>query len=174
MGYTPTSYAFRVVIRGKRELVYDPTAPFGDPSLIRGGVDMLEHLVDMCESGQIHFIEATPERIALARRNPLAVFPGLPVDPRTFQQWGRLPRNDLGRARARPVTNPQGLPLTRRLVGAITPKLVLDELDDQEVIESDVRSEDEVVEELESDPIEDWSDEEREADDAESVISVEV
>ena len=179
MGYTPTRYASAVVARGHGELKHWPgpgagDIPFGDPSAIPGGIPVLEHLVDLCERGIIHFAAADAEHINLARRNPLAVLPGKPVKPRKFQQWGRFPRNDLGRARARPVTNPFGLPLKKRwLVGAITPKLILDEADEE--WEDEVLSEIEEWEDVdalpESDPIEEWSEVEGETVDDDDEIS---
>lgn len=172
MSYTPVGYTNAVVLHGKGEIAGwpgDKGIPFGDPSAILGGVPIIEYLVDLCKRGVIRFVPVSAERIALAKRDPFAVLPAEPVEPRKFQQWGRLPRNDLGKARARPKTNPLGLPLTKKwqTIGAITPKLVLDELDVAEEVESDIDTDVETeVEEgagessgdvpPESDPIEQW------------------
>ena len=162
MGYSIVGYANTVVRKGKAELVNWPRnrgIPFGEPGLIPGGAAVLGPLVNACKRGEIHFVAASPERIELARRCKPAVLPSTPTVRKFSQEFGRFPRNDLGRARARPVKNPLNKPLKKQwqTTGAITRKLLLDEpIDEDDEIVSDWEMDSEVEEPPESDPIEEW------------------
>ncbi|KAI0745703.1 hypothetical protein C8Q76DRAFT_688707 [Earliella scabrosa] len=131
--WTAVGYAHGVVGRGHLMFVGWPTwadIPFGDPSSIPGGVPILQYLLDLWESGVLRFEEADADFIDLAKRNPKAVLPGRPIDLPAPRCWGPYPRDDLGLARARPVTNPEGRPLRKNwLVGALTPKVIDDEFE---------------------------------------------
>lgn len=128
MWWVGVHYARGVVIRGGCKLVGWPTKagiPFGNLSDIPGGQPIMQYLLDRWADGTIHFEKASESDIDLARRNPKAVLPGEPPklhDPRRCGPYGR---NDIGKSRYRPVTNPTGKPLRRPKNGAITPKLIL-------------------------------------------------
>ncbi len=138
MGWSVTGYACAVVVRGRLRIVGWPVwadIPFGDLSRIPGGEPVMEFLTALWDSGELRFEPADAAHIDLARRNPHEVLPGRPVKLPAPNCWGRYPRNDLKLARFRPKTNPLGLPLKKgRMVGAITPKLILDEVDEADEV----------------------------------------
>ncbi|TFK79478.1 hypothetical protein K466DRAFT_559891 [Polyporus arcularius HHB13444] len=144
MGWSVVGYAHAVVVRGRLRLVGWPVwadIPFGDLSAVPGGEPVMEFLTELWNRGELRFEDADAAHIDLARRRPLDVLPGHPVELPAPQCWGRYPRNDLKLARFRPKTNPLGLPLKKgRMVGAITPKLILDEIDDADEVSSDGES----------------------------------
>ncbi|KAI0684142.1 hypothetical protein C8T65DRAFT_748961 [Cerioporus squamosus] len=174
MGWSVIGYSRAVVVRGRLRLVGWPVwadIPFGDLSAIPGGEPVMEFLTELWNRGELRFEDADAAHIDLARRKPVDVLPGQPVELPAPRCWGPYPRNDLKLARFRPKTNPLGLPLKKgRMVGAITPKLIFDEVDSEEdevsseeedpIEDADVWPEDEVREESreDDDDIEDFED----------------
>ncbi|RPD70213.1 hypothetical protein L226DRAFT_493209, partial [Lentinus tigrinus ALCF2SS1-7] len=141
MGWSIVSYAHTVVIRSHLRIVGWPVwadIPFGDLSRVPGGEPVMEFLTGLWDRGELRFEDADAAHIDLARRRPLEVLPGRPVKLPAPHCWGPYPRNDLKLARFRPKTNPLGLPLKKgRMVGAITPKLILDEVDEEDEVRSE-------------------------------------
>ncbi|KAI0349182.1 hypothetical protein OH77DRAFT_1432293 [Trametes cingulata] len=142
MWWTAVHYAKGVVLRGRHKLIGWPTAagiPFANLSDIPGGQPIMQYLLDRWADGTIRFVPANDIDIDLARRNPKAILPGVPPVLPAPRHWGPYGRNDIGKARHRPVTNPKGWPLRRRKDGAISPKLILDsDMEDDEELSSDV------------------------------------
>ncbi len=141
MKWTPKGYAKGVVLRRRRKLSVWPVwadIPFANLSDIPGGEPIIEYLLNLWTTGMMRFVEATETDVDLAKRRYMDVCPGVPLKLPQPRCWGPFTRNDLGKARRRPVTNPMGLPLKRKRVGAITPKLVLDEIDETDEVLSEV------------------------------------
>lgn len=144
MKWTPRGYAKGVVYRRRRKLIGWPVwadIAFANLSDIPGGEPVIQFLFDLWNAGTLRFVDASEDDLDLAKRRPMDVCPGVPPELPAPQCWGPYPRDDRKRARARPVTNPHGLPLRRKKLGAITPKLILDEpVDEADEVESEFES----------------------------------
>ncbi|KAL1943689.1 hypothetical protein VTO73DRAFT_4134 [Trametes versicolor] len=141
MWWTDVHYANGVVLRGRHKLVGWPVEqgiPFGNLSDVPGGKPVMHYLLSLWVSGTLRFEEADENDIDLARRKPSAVLPGVPPELPAPRCWKRCGRNDMGKARYRPVKNPLRKPLRRRKDGAISPKIIwesdVDDDEDEEVV----------------------------------------
>ncbi|KAJ2993807.1 hypothetical protein NUW54_g7658 [Trametes sanguinea] len=172
MSWSPYRYSSRIVAgRGLtlKGWPNDPdhpegTVPFGDPSDIPGGQPVISRLLELWKSGELHFEDATPVQRQLAIRDPMAVLPGEPLKLPNHRSATSYGRNDMGKARAQPnVVDEDGEPVERRhkRLGAMSSKLVLDEVDAEDDVisdfEDDVGSSSVVAD---SDPIESFDDDE--------------
>ncbi|KAL1938584.1 hypothetical protein VTO73DRAFT_11399 [Trametes versicolor] len=140
MKWGPVHYALGVVFRGRFRLVGWPEGvPFGNLSDIPGGQPVLEQLLSLWLEGKMYFEAVDDEYRDLAKRNPKAVLPAPPPKRKAPRCFGPCGRNDIGKGRARPVTNPEGRPLRRRKDGPLTPKICFDsDVEDSDEIDSDV------------------------------------
>lgn len=142
MKWAPVHYALGVVYRGRYRLVGWPKkegVPFGNLSSIPGGEPVMEFLLSLWLDGTMYFAPADDDYRDLAKRNPKAVLPADPPPRKAPKCWGSCGRNDIGKGRARPVTNPEGKPLRRKKDGPKTPKICLDsDVEDSDEVESDV------------------------------------
>ncbi|OSC96196.1 hypothetical protein PYCCODRAFT_1441201 [Trametes coccinea BRFM310] len=167
MHWTPHGYA-RSIVFGRGQWLEgwpnDPDGeniPFGDLSSIPGGQPIISRLLDLWKMGKLYFRPATDEEKRLAWRNPEAVLPGRPVERPEPRSLGPYGRNDIGRPRSQPkIFDANGKPVGRRWkrLGAITPKLCLQDeiVDPEEELLSD--DETDLASAVGSDPIENWSD----------------
>ncbi|KAL7277757.1 hypothetical protein ACG7TL_008703 [Trametes sanguinea] len=172
MSWSPYRYSTRIVAGRGLTLVgwpNDPehpesTVPFGDPSSIPGGQPVISRLLDLWKSGELRFEHATPLQQQLAVRDPMSVLPGVPVELPKQRSATSYGRNDIGKARAPPnVVDEDGNPVQRRhrRLGALSSKVVLDEIDEEEEIISDFEDDVDTSSAVEdSDPIQSWSDDE--------------
>lgn len=132
MRWSSGGYAHGLVVRWRLRLVGWPRGdaesggvdiPFADPSSIPGGQRVIGYLLELWMTGVLHFEPADEEFVMLARRRPLEVLPGKPLEDEAPRE--RV-RDDIGKARPRTVTSTDRNRLKRRMRGAISKKVIVD------------------------------------------------
>ena len=106
MRYTVKAFWKDVYIRYGIELLgWPPDIVFTNLSAITG-LKQISRLLELWESGKMHFARVSAAQLAAAESNPLLCAPG----PLNYGIPPRRPRNDIKKHRHRPKTNPLGLP----------------------------------------------------------------
>lgn len=153
MYWTPSRYYNCVLSRYRYRLVgWPPDAFFGNLSDLRGGLHLFDELLFRWHHGILHWV--TISDAEFCKLDKVHAIPGVPLP-----QMPRAGRNDLKKARFRPLTNPMSLPLRRPRLGPKSDKFVCEDLEAGSSCSADMVDEieeEDIVPTVEDDPIEDW------------------
>ncbi len=120
MRWSVKAYCKFVFIKYHFRLVGWPLdIPFANLSDVTGSERILR-LLALWESGALRFVPVSDEEVDAARRDPLTVAPA-PLNFGLPRNWGR---NDIGKRRHRPKTNPENRAYRHVRNGPKTPRLV--------------------------------------------------
>ncbi|KAM5545550.1 hypothetical protein V8D89_000588 [Ganoderma adspersum] len=121
MHWSLAQYCKRIFIKYRLRLVGWPhDIVFTNLSDVTGSERILR-LFALWESGVLRFVPVDDDEVEAARRNPLTAAPG-PLHLGLPRGWGR---NDIGKRRRRPITDPDGTHTYRYVRdGPKTPRVV--------------------------------------------------